>query len=296
MPVDFICIGAQKSATSWFHTVMSKHPQILASDPKELNYFNANYDRGARWYERHFAAGPADGLRGECSPNYFCSADAPVRARAYNPDLKLIAILRDPVARVYSNHLHEIRKGHIPETMTLREGMENNATYVAQSRYKANLERWIAGFGRAQLLVLLAEDVGAAPLTVFGEVCAFLGIDGDNPPEALTERNHENVAFRLQKLQGVMRSGGDMMRGAGLESTLRKIKGAPGIRDILSLNKRDLRTELPPLTEADRVHLEALFAEDTAYVADLLGRDTLPWGAGASAVLTDAARSHASAT
>lgn len=277
MPIDFICIGAQKAATSWLHMVLSAHPQILASQPKELNYFTANYDCGALWYESHFA-GDRDGrILGECSPNYFCSIDAPIRAHDYNPDLKLIACLRDPVARTFSNHLHELRVKHIPPSTTFRDALAANPAYLDQSRYKQNLERWIELFGRDRLLILFAEEIATRPEEVFTELSGFLGISDADTPAALRERSHESVAFRHDRLQRVLRAGGDAFRRLGMHDQLKRLKSAPGISQALNMNKRDLRIEVPPLDPEMRAELAALFAPDMAYVADLVGRADLPW-------------------
>ncbi|MEM8870833.1 MAG: sulfotransferase [Pseudomonadota bacterium] len=277
MTVDFIGIGAQKSATSWLHDMLSEHPGICASDPKELNFFTANYDRGRMWYERHFSQAANGQLCGECSPTYFFSGDAPIRAKAYNPGLKLIAVLRDPVARAFSNHLHEVRKTHIPADTSFEDGLAANPAYVAQSSYAANLERWSAGFDRSALLVLLAEDIKADPSTAYDAICAHLGIDRSVRPQGLSERRHESVANKSDAAQRFLKSGGDLARSVGLGNTVAAVKKAPGVSQILAMNKRDLRTEIAPMRDETRRRLIEGFRDDMKYVADFLGRDSLPW-------------------
>ncbi len=277
MTVDFIGIGAQKSATSWLHDVLSEHPGILATELKELNYFTANYDRGRLWYDRFFERASPGQKCGECSPTYFFSHAAPARAKAYNPDMRLIAVLRDPVARAFSNHLHEIRKTHIPADTTFEAGLAANAAYIEQGRYRANLSRWLAVFDRPALLVLIAEDIQADPDAAFQAVCAHLDVDPNIRPEGLAERRHESVANRNEAAQRILRSGGDLARSVGLGKSVEAFKKAPVIRSALALNKRDLRTETPPMLDATRAALVEEFADDVRYVADLLGRETLPW-------------------
>ncbi|MEM9232085.1 MAG: sulfotransferase [Pseudomonadota bacterium] len=277
MTVDFIGIGAQKSATSWLHDMLSEHPGICASDPKELNFFTANYDRGRMWYERHFNQAANGQLCGECSPTYFFSGDAPIRAKAYNPVLKLIAVLRDPVARAFSNHLHEVRKTHIPADTSFEDGLAANPAYVAQSSYAANLERWSASFDSSALLVLLAEDIKADPSTAYDAICAHLGIDRSVRPQGLSERRHESVANKSDAAQRFLKSGGDLARSVGLGNTVAAVKKAPGVSQILAMNKRDLRTEIAPMRDETRLRLIEGFRDDMKYVADFLGRDSLPW-------------------
>lgn len=277
MKVDFIGIGAQKSATSWLHHVLSLHPKIAASDPKELNYFTANYDRGTLWYERHFGQSTPDMIRGECSPAYFFSLDAPQRVQAYNADMKLVVVLRDPVARAFSNHLHEIRKGHIPEGTSFETALAANPAYVAQSQYRENLSRWLDCFDRSALLVLIAEEIAETPEIAFGAVCRHLGVAANPVPDGLHERRHESVGTQIKWVQRGLRKIGDTARGLGLGATVKTIKSAPPINMLLGLNKKDLRREIPTMQDKTRTELTDLFRDDIRFVATLLDRKSLPW-------------------
>ena len=276
MRVDFIGIGVQKAATSWLHDVLALHPDVDASDPKELDFFTAHYDRGYGWYESHFAEDPRH-TRGECSPSYFYSRSAPLRAHVYNPDFRVIAILRDPVARAFSNHLHELRKGHIPDGTSFEDGLAANPAYVEQGKYAANLTRWLDTFGRDALLVLLAEDIGAEPLRAYKAVCDHLSLAADPVPDALYERRHESVAPKHAGLQRALRVSGDAARAIGLDRQVANVKALPGVRNILRMNQRDLRAETPNMRPETKADLAETFAEDIAFVSALLDRAELPW-------------------
>ena len=276
--VGFLGIGAQKCATSWLHHMLSQHPQVLASNPKELNYFTANYDRGALWYENHFAGAGEGVVCGEASPTYFFSADAPERAYAYNPALRLIAVVRDPVERAFSNHLHEIRKRHIPEDTSFETALAANPAYVLQGRYRDNLTRWIDRFGREALLVLVAEELATDPAAGYSAVCTHLGVSAEAQPDDLRKRRHESVASHLPTLQRGLRAGGDAARRLGLGELVRAVKAAPGIRGALALNRKDLRKTVAPMADETRARLVDLFADDVAFVRELLGRPLPDWG------------------
>lgn len=277
MKVDFIGIGVQKAATSWVHDMLAAHPEIETSEPKELDYFTDHFNRGHYWYESHFSDHGAALVRGECSPSYFTSLSAPARAHAYNSGMRLLCILRDPVERAFSNHLHEIRKGHIPDTLSFEEAMERNACYVDQGRYKAHLGRWIGLFGREAVLVLLVEDIAREPDAAFAQVCRHLGVDATFRPEGLGERRHESIAVRAADIQRILRGAGNMARRAGLGQAVARIKQAPGIRQVLEMNRRDLRSDIPPMHERTARDLAALYAEDIRFVTELLDRPALPW-------------------
>jgi Sulfotransferase domain len=275
--VSFLGIGVQKAATSWLHDMLSQHPEVLTSDPKELDFFTSHYDRGYRWYHARFLPGPRSARRGECSPSYFCSRSAPDRAYRYNPELRLFCILRDPVKRAFSNHLHEVRKQHIPAETPFEAAMLDNPMYVEQGRYARHLRRWIETFGRDRLLVLLAEDIAEDPASAFRAVCRHIGVRDDFVPEVIDEQRHESVTSRDARLQRVLRRGGDTARALGFGKTLERLKGAPGIRDLLAMNRRDLRTEVPAMRTETVDRLADLFEPDRRFVALLLGRPALPW-------------------
>lgn len=280
--VDFIGIGVQKAATSWLHDALARHPQVETSVPKELNFFTASYDRGYLWYERCFRSVGSAVRRGEFSPSYFCSRSAPLHAHAYNPLLRLVCVLRDPVERAFSNHLHEIRKGHLIETEVFEEALFFNPMYVEQGRYRKNLSRWLEVFGREALLMLLAEDIAADPATAFRQICTHLGVADDVTPDGVYERRHESVANHHQGLQSALRAGGDAARSLGAGAVVRAMKTVPGVRSLLALNRLDLRDNVSAMHPETAAWLAREFAEDMRFVADLLGRPDLPWQSWAS--------------
>lgn len=273
----FVGVGVQKCATSWLHETLNSHPGIFTSDTKEVEFFTAFYDRGYEWYERHFADGADAPARGETSPSYFYHPDAPARVRAYDPEMRVIVIFRDPVARAFSNHLHELRAGHLASTDDFDEGLENNPCYLEQSRYAKHFRRWVEAFPPEQILALLFEDIVADPDGSVRRVYAFLGVDADHRVENSGRKSNESVAFRMKGLQATLQRGGHMLRRAGLGEALEKAKGVWGVRQILALNKQDLRRTTPPMREETRAALAAELASDMRELADLLGRESLPW-------------------
>lgn len=274
---NFIGIGVQKAATTWLHHVLSEHPSVRTSETKELNFFNARYDLGFQWYESRFDPAEPGVIRGECSPNYFYSRDAAQRAWDYNPDFKLICILRDPVERAFSNHLHEIRKGHIPPDTSFEDALPLNPAYTLQSHYKANLQNWLDYFNKGALLVLLSEDVAKDPQGTYRRICAHLGVAPEENPSAITERHHETIVYKNQAVQNALRKGGSVLRSLGLADLVKGLKKAPGLKQALAMNKQHLKTKVSPPTPETRVMLAEQFRDDMEFVAQFLGRDNLPW-------------------
>ena len=277
--VGAIGIGAQKCASSWIHSIAGSHPEIRIGTPKELDFFSYYFDRGYRWYESHFNQETAGALRFENSPSYFHDPRAPGRARAYNPDLKVVLLLRDPVQRAFSNHLHEIVKGHVGP-VTFEEGLANNPAYVEQGLYATHLSRWREAFGPDRILVLFAEEIAADPATAAHALFGFLGVDDGFDSAILHERRNESDRARLPALRGGLRAGGDWMRRRGLEPMLARIKATPPVARLLKANSIDVRDEIPPMLPETAAHLREIFSGELARLRPMLGRERLPWETG----------------
>lgn len=276
MRPDIIGIGAQKCASSWLHAVAGSHPEIGISDPKEVDFFSYYFDRGYRWYEEHFAEVPGARVYFESSPSYFHDPRSPARARAYREDLKVLALLRDPVKRAFSNHLHEIIKGHIP-SCPFEEGLENNPAYLEQGLYATHLGRWLDAFPREQVKVLFAEEISADPGAAAADVFSFLGVDPTFDSAILHERRNESDRARLPALRKGLRAGGDWMRRRGLEATLARIKASPAVSGVLKANRVEIRDEIPKMRPETAARLEAFFAPEMETLRRMLGRSALPW-------------------
>lgn len=270
-----IGIGAQKCASSWVHAAMGAHPEVGVSDPKELDYFSYYFDRGHRWYEGFFA-GLVQPQRFESSPSYFYDPRSAERALAYDPALKILLMLRDPVERAYSNHLHEVIKGHIP-AIRFDEGMANNPTYLEQSLYHKHTAHWLSVFPRDQVLILLAEDVAADPQGCARRLYDFAGVAADFTSAVLAERRNESDRARLPALRKVLRTGGDWMRRNGLEEALARVKARGPVANLLRANSINMRHDVPAMDKDSRARLDAALSVDLHALAALLGRDDLPW-------------------
>lgn len=271
-----IGIGAQKCASSWVHAALGAHPQIGVSDPKELDFFSYYFDRGYHWYRQFFAPIAARPVRFEASPSYFYDPRCPDRVCAYAPAMKILLLLRDPVERAYSNHLHEVIKRHIGP-VSFADGLANNPAYIEQGRYAEHLRRWLNAFPASQILVLLAEEIAADPEAMAARVYAFAGADPGFTSAIVSERRNESDRARFPLVRHGLRAGGQVLRRWGLEEGLARVKKTGPVARIMAANALDLRAEIAPMDADSRAMLQAMFAPDLAALPALLGRKSLPW-------------------
>lgn len=183
---SFLVVGAQKCGTTTLHHHLATHPELSLPARKELHFFD---DDGHNWsapdyaaYEAAFApAGPGE-LRGEITPAYMLHRRFMERIRRYNPQMRLIAILRDPVQRAWSNWRMEVTRNAetLPFSQAIREGRHRTArdwrvfSYVERGFYARQIANMLELFPRENCHFLLTDDLAADPRTAVTEICTFL--------------------------------------------------------------------------------------------------------------------------
>lgn len=193
---NFLIIGAQRSATRWLRTNLEEHPQIYTSTVA-LSFFS-NLDRmrkrGMRGYSHQFEAWSGEPLIGESSPNYLLLGNRPdqvaLRIDASLPDVRLIAIVRQPVERMHSAMLHHIKRGRLPADADLFSMVVDGHPDVdaldllGGGLYHQSLAPYQEIFGD-RLLIVVMDDIKSDPAKVYARVLDHLGADAGFEPSAL---------------------------------------------------------------------------------------------------------------
>jgi hypothetical protein len=194
----FIIIGAQKSATRWLRQNLGCHPDIFTA-PREVKYFN-HPERvaalGTDWYRAQFEGWAGEPVSGEATPGYLMLGHHPhevaTRIKAAVPDVRLIALLRNPMDRAYSAFVHHKRAERIRPGARLLDTVRSCAPeddwmgIVTGGWYAASLGPFLDVFGD-QLLVLLHEELGPDPGTVFERAVRHVGAAAGFVPPSLDE-------------------------------------------------------------------------------------------------------------
>lgn len=197
--VDFMIVGAQKSGTSALARFLSRHPAIAMACGEGHVFDSPDYSsdwtpeqidaRYARRIERHADAA----VCGESTPIYMLLPDIPAELYRYNPSLKVIVMLRDPVERALSHFAMERARGaeHRPlwfallaEPWRLWRCRDPRApasavrrhSYRSRGAYSAQIRNLFAAFPRDQVLVLGSEDLLRRHDETLEKVFAFLGV------------------------------------------------------------------------------------------------------------------------
>ena len=199
---QFVCIGAMKAGTTSLYGYLTEHPEIEMPPVKELDYFveEKNWPRGRHWYEEQFANVSDGCLTGDVSPNYSkypLFDGVPERIAHVLPDVKLIYLMRDPLARMRSHWVHAIDKG--TESGPLGETLLGNPYFRECSSYGMQLERYLEHFPRERVLLLTAEDLRADRHRVLKRVFGFLDVAEDAPVAAEPREQHSSEDKRIPR-------------------------------------------------------------------------------------------------
>ncbi len=249
---DFIGLGAQRAGTSWIYACLYEHPDICIP-VKEIHFFSRerNWPKGYEWYEAIFEECPQDAKTGEFSTSYLSDPATPERIHRRYPDVKLVACLRDPIDRAYSNYLNDIMAGIVEPDISFGEALKGDLGYVERGRYATHLKRYLELFSMDQILTLIYEDSLKDPLSFIRTIYEFIGVDSSFVPSMVNARVNIGRVPRFVWLDRLLVQASDILRSKGLYNIwwLAKRAGLGG--KIRALNTREMasRDRGPELSE-----------------------------------------------
>lgn len=314
---NFLMIGAAKSGSTSLYYYLRQHPEIFLPSLKEPHFFGhaANYQRKANGpgdrevrivteeseYHTLFAEAGAYPARGEMSQSYLKNSLASQRIHAYNPQMKLFAILRQPADAAFSFFLMLRREKR--ETLTdfaqavaaeperKRQGWDAGWQYSTRGFYYQYLQKYFALFPREQMRVYLYEDFSANPLAVCQDLFRFLGVDDTFKPDFRRRHNmgllprNENLGHILQ-VESPLKMG--LARTAPVTARVLSPVAAPmrwAFNNFLTPHQRravytwlrERNKHKPTFDRRLRRKLTAYYREDILQLQDLIGRDLSHW-------------------
>lgn len=297
---NFFIVGAPKCGTTALYEYLRAHPNVFLSKVKEPHFFASDLGsypcvRTLDQYYGLFADRRAEHLGvGEASVYYLHSSTAIANISGFNPDAKIIAMLRNPVDMAHSMHsqllyLEEETVSDFESAWRLQErrsrGIEVPANcreaslfqYRELCRLGTQIQRLLSVFPPAQVKVILLDDLIASPRRVYDEVIEFLGLPHDNRCDF--PRVNENKRARFAWLSRLARKPPPVVRRA-----FRGLKRAVGAKGLVALktevvNLNTLKGRREPLSPSFRAELVEAFRDEVALLSQLLNRDLNHWSA-----------------
>ena len=181
----FLVIGAGKSGTTSIHEYLRQHPRISLPLEKETHFFaldktlppsnlfakgrpaSALDDLDA--YLASFEAKGPDEIRGEVCPSYIVDFNAPGNIKRYIPDVKIIAVLRNPVERLYS----------VFNFLDLKVDLDHLRKEVREGYYYHLLKRYYDLFPAENIKIYFFEEFSNNTQAVMADMLAFIGLEND---------------------------------------------------------------------------------------------------------------------
>jgi hypothetical protein len=299
---DFFVVGVPKGGTTALHALLAQHPGIYLSPVKEPKFYlcdgrppprstqrgpgDAHSAQEWMWrrsdYEELFDAAPAGVPRGESTPFYLYDRSAHARIAADVPHAKIVAILRDPVDRAYSNwnHLRSDGLETIPHFLDALAAEDDRVErgwapfwhYRRLGRYAEQLASLYQHFPREQVLLLRYRELVDDPFTTLNRVDDFLGVARHGARMPKEENVHPFVGNqpRVRRLGRLIRTGAAV--GSHLPPQLWRGVEA---RLLNSLHRKGIRR--PRLSPESRaVALEGL-VDDIRALEGITGESYADW-------------------
>jgi hypothetical protein len=297
---DFFIVGAPKCGTTAMDAYLSQHPDIFMAR-KEMHHFGADlhfsphfYRRNRKEYLREFEGAGGRQRLGESSVWYLFSQSAAMELKTFNPQSRIIIMLREPVEMLHSmyhtfrwdnNEILPTFEEAIAAESDRRQGrMLGRATYFAQGlvysrivRYAQQVERYFKAFGRDRVQVVIYDDFKANVAGTYRKTLEFLEVDAANIP-ARFEIVNDNKFVKIGAMRALMSD--PLVRSAALairplvpravfsamqktDAAIRKLNSAPAAR--------------PEMTPELERQLSRRFAPEIERLSLLLGRDLTHW-------------------
>jgi hypothetical protein len=201
--IDFLIIGTPKAGTTALATFLGTHPDIFIPE-REVLFFTSDefYAMGDKYLDSVYKDSGNKRLLGGRSGLLLFMHQLAERVHAYNPDMKVMAILRNPVDRAYSAYWYARRLGW--ETLpTFEDALaaedrrskgtprERAMSYLVHGHYSEHIKRYIEAFGSDNVRILLSGDLKNAPEETFSGILEWLGLEPDVSCVDLRKRVNE---------------------------------------------------------------------------------------------------------
>lgn len=274
---NLFVIGAMKSGTTSLHNYLKHHPEVFMSEPKELWYFveEKNWFRGEQWYLSHFRDAGGARVIGESSADYTMYPvyqGVPEKLHAFNPDARLVYLMRDPVARAISHYWYDVRTGF--EKRPIATAIFGEPKYVDFSNYAMQLKHYLQLFSRDQIYIETFEEMVRQPVAVVKAILGWLGLDPELYCPEGANKSYNSSPEVIEQVRGM--GWLHAFRHSRLWDYLHPLAPGALIRMGRRLGYRRLdKNKATPPEVVD--YLRVQLRQPAADLSDLLNRDFPEW-------------------
>lgn len=292
----FLIVGVQKAGTTSIYGYLKQHPQVYMSPVKETNFFSTDWEKHTEkksdtgkkkridsWekYCELFQEVTDEIAIGEASPNYLANyKTSSEMIQRYVPDVNMIAILRNPVDRAYSDYLMHLRDGiNVGKVRSLREQAKFHADTSATIKkgfYYTPVKHYFDTFGKEKVKIILYDDLSKNSLGTMQDIYKFIGVDNTFNPD--TSKRQQTAAIpKNQAVNNLLQTKNPIRTAI---SSVLKVALPLEVRQKIRSSLIKLNSggkELKPLASEDRKLLTELYREDILKLQDLIQKDLSSW-------------------
>lgn len=273
MKVDFMIVGAQKCGTTTLFDILNSHKQLVGSFEKEPQFFSRiDWRADINEYESLFQK-TENVLYFEASTEYTFTPHAQNKKIVddlyeYNPELKFIYIVRNPIDRIVSAYMHLEQSGYRIRNINIE--VTSNPFFIDISKYYLQISPYIKRFGRGQVKIIEFNDLVNKQSEIIREIVGFLGVDYQFELEVGNYHTHKSI--------GSVRHSYKFNKIIKYVKKVTKNLPNPLLNQIKQIYKKSLlltkkNTVSKPLLNADaRAFIFAELSSDIAQLENLLER------------------------
>jgi len=295
---DFYIVGAPKAATTSLYHYLDQHPDVFLPDKKEPVYLsgykpnfvgpgaellNKSMITSEEEYLKLFEQAPSSSIVGEASTDYLASKSAAKNIKQRNPNAKIIIVLRNPVDRAYSEHMHLVRdqfenlgfmEALLLEKKRIEQGYVPLFWHIKRGMYFQAVNRYLDEFSSDQVKVILYDDLCSDVSKVIAEINDFLGLC--QYKYSTDFKSNVSGIANIPLFQSLFVYYRARPRDSWIKKIARLVSNDGIRKNIMQFYlRKNIQKQIIPM-ESERLYLKNMYKEDIENLEGLLGIE-LTW-------------------
>lgn len=269
---NFLIPGAGRSGTTTLYNYLKQHPEVFLPENKEPNFFSLNYNLGYKWYLHQFRSVKKVKAVGEASTTYFDHENAIKKIYKFNPNFKLIFILRNPVERAFSGYKWDIQ--HLGEIRSFKDIIRENERYLWPGKYFYHISRFLNYFPKNKMIFIIFEKFIKNELKYMKKISEFLGLNPSfNFDSKKIKKNPSKMPLSISLQKKINKSFNSNPKEHISKRTIKY-----GCRIVLNrINHLWKFQDFPNMDEITRNYLRNYFKKEIIKLEEIIEKDLSLW-------------------
>jgi hypothetical protein len=267
-----LVIGVAKAATTWLYACAEEHPDIFVPENKEVDFFSKYYYKGFRWYADKFSGVDGEEEILDISPSYFIDPGAASRIRAWDQDVQLILILRNPIERAYSHYCMHLRAGVV--SPKIDDELCASSRLLQEGLYMKHLKNYLKEIDQDKINIFIFDDLKKDTKAFLTDVFCTLGVNEHFQPSLLESKHHARKARPQSRLVHESARGDyNFLLSVGGSTVSKYLKRMRRSKAASFFHKINRGSDFPELHDDKIKEMVDFYREDVEKISEFMGRD-----------------------